>query len=439
VNRLPLFVVAVLVATTMTAAAVKWHAGRPSPAQGKAAATLSTAATAPSGAADGGTACAACAQGGLGAGAPPSPDDDAAATEVGSPRMLHGDARHTGRAAGDAPAESPAVAWSRDLGGPIEAQVVASPDEQTLYVASLGGALTALAAADGPVRWTLAFGDRAYGTPCVAEDGTIYVGSDAKKFLAVTPEGKVKWTLETDGDADTGAALGRDGTVIFAAGRMVYGLTPLGYVKWRFAAKRKVFSSPAIAANGRVFFGSQDHRAYGLSPDGKLAWSVDLGADVDASPAVGDDGAVYFGTDAGELVRLDPDDGKVVWRAPLGGYVRGALAVARNGDVLAGVYGPVPRQVRVAALDGAVRGAMALQGTGARDFGVHGGALEDERGRLLFGAQDDAVYAIDANGALSWRFTTGADVDAPLTLLRDGTVLVGSDDGTVYALRARTR
>ena len=44
---------------------------------------------------------------------------------------------------------------------------------------------------------------------------------------------------------------------------------------------------------------------------------------------------------------------------------------------------------------------------------MHGGALEDAAGALVFGAQDDAVYAIDAAERLLWRFTTGGDVDAP--------------------------
>jgi outer membrane protein assembly factor BamB len=93
--------------------------------------------------------------------------------------MLHGDTRHTGRSSGQIPGELPAVVWSRDVGGPVEAQVVTSPDEQTLYVASLGGAVTALASADGTTKWNVPLGDRAYATPCVAEDGTVYVGSDA--------------------------------------------------------------------------------------------------------------------------------------------------------------------------------------------------------------------------------------------------------------------
>jgi outer membrane protein assembly factor BamB len=331
---------------------------------------------------------------------------------------------------------SPLVAWSTDVAGPVEAQVTASPDEQTLYVATLGGKLSALSAQDGVTAWTLDLGDRVYSTPCVADDGTIFVGSDAQRVFAVSPEGKVKWSLHTEGEADSGPVLASDGTLIFAAGRMVYGVTPLGYVKWRFAARRKVFTAPAVDDRGRVFFGSQDHRAYAVRGDGQPLWSTDLGADVDGAPAIGDDGSVYMGTDGDEVVRLDAEDGHVLWRAKVGGYVRGTLSIGRNGDVFAGAYGPTPHAMRLRADDGAVRGTFSIQGTGAREFGVHGGALEDETGVLLFGAQDDALYAIDTSGKLLWRFMSEGDIDAPVTLLSDGMVVVASDDGRVRALRA---
>jgi outer membrane protein assembly factor BamB len=369
---------------------------------------------------------------GVGGGPPPSGIEG-----VRDARMLHGDAHHTGRAAGRVPTSRPSVIWSRDVGGPVEAQVTVSPDGQTLYAASLGGSLTALARADGTPRWTVPLGDRAYATPCVADDGTLYAGSDAHKLVSLTPEGKIRWTLDTDGDADTGPVIGKDGSVFFAAGRVVYDVTPLGHVKWRFAARRKVFTAPAIAPSGRIVFGSQDHHAYALSPEGALAWSTDLGADVDGAPAIGDDGAVFVGTDGDEVVRLDAEDGHIVWRAGVGGYVRGTLSVARDGDVLAGVYGPTPRLVRLRAADGSVRGDFRIQGTGARELGVHGGALEDDAGALLFGTQDDDLYAVDAGGDLLWRFHTGGDVDAPPTLLDDGSVVFGSDDGNVYLVRGR--
>jgi len=349
-------------------------------------------------------------------------------------RMLHADARHTARVLGIAP-RTPEVAWSRDVGGPVEAQVSTSLDERTLYVATLGGVLTALSASDGAELWTLALGDRVYSTPCVADDGTVLLGTDAKKFIAVSPEGKVRWTLDTEGEADTGAAVAPDGSIVFSAGTSVYDVTQHGLVKWRFSARRKVFTSPAIAAPGRIFVGSQDHHAYALSSDGHLLWSADLGADVDGTPVLGDDGAAFFGTDAGEIVRLDPDDGRIVWRTKVGGYVRGALSVSRNGDVLAGVYGKTPRVVRLRPLDGAIVVQVLVAGTGSPDFGVHGGPAEDSAGTLLFGAQDDNLYAVDPDGNVLWRFTTGGDVDAPVTLLSDGTVVVGSDDGQVRALR----
>ena len=366
--------------------------------------------------------------------APLSPPPAVADASHGA-RMLHGDARHTGRASGRVPPTRPEVAWSRDVGGPVEAQVVTSPDEQTFYVASLGGSLAALARADGATKWAFAFGDRAYATPCVGEDGTIYAASDAKKLVALTPEGKTRWTLETDDEADTGIVLAKDGTLVFAAGRRVYGVTPQGFVKWRFAAKRKVYTSPAVAPDGRVFFGSQDHRAYALTPQGGPVWSVDLGADVDGAPVLGDDGAVYVGTDGDEVLRLDPDDGRIVWRAKVGGYVRGALSLTRAGDVVAGVYGPTPRELVLAAADGAVRWKVPIQGTGAREFGIHGGALEDAAGDLVFGTQDDSVYAVDSAGEILWSFMTGGDVDSPVTLLGDGSLVFGSDDGKVYMLR----
>ncbi|MDB4997194.1 MAG: cell surface protein [Myxococcaceae bacterium] len=347
-------------------------------------------------------------------------------------RTAHGDRHRTHRAKGRGPARV-TVGWKTQVGGAIQAQVTVSPDGATLYAASLGGDLTALARDTGAIRWKLALGDRAYGAPCVADDGTIYVGSDAKRFYAVTPAGAVKWKLELDDEADTAALLTTDGKIVFTAGRTLYAVRSGGDVAWRFQAKKKIFTAPAIADDGTIAFGAQDHRAYRVTSQGVLASVTDLGADVDGSPAIGDDGAIFFGTDEDRVVRLG-DAGEVVWRAPVGGFVRGGLSVARDGDVLAGVYGPTPRAVRLDAHDGGIVGSHFVQGTGAREFGVHGGALEDDDGTLYFGAQDDAAYAVEKTGAVRWRFVTGDDVDAPLTLLADGALVVPSDDGIVYLL-----
>jgi outer membrane protein assembly factor BamB len=349
----------------------------------------------------------------------------------GGPRMVHGGPRHLHRSSARGP-RAAKVGWRVKVDGAVAAQVTASPDERTLYVGTLAGSLVALAREDGKQRWTAALGDRVYSTPLVVDDGTVYAGSDAKKLTALSAEGAVLWRLEVDGEADSGPVLAKDGTIVLAAGSSVYAVRRGGDVAWRFTAKSKVFTSPAITEDGLVIVGSQDDHVHAIGPGGALAWSVDLGADVDGAAVVGDDGAVYVGTDKDEVVRLD-GRGKIVWRTALGGYVRGVLSLARNGDVLAGTYGPIPRLVRVAP-DGTIRGSFAIKGTGAREFGIHGGPLEDAEGTLFFGAQDDSAYAIDVEGAVRWRFETGADVDAPLSMLSDGSLVVASEDGTITML-----
>jgi outer membrane protein assembly factor BamB len=351
-------------------------------------------------------------------------------------RMQHGDRKRTARY----PVRGPSTLshkWKASGLGAIEAQPIPSPDESVIYVASLGGDLVALARADGAVKWRVPLGGRSYVTPCVDAKGNVYSASDAKKLFAVKPDGQIGWTLDLDDEGDTACALADDGNIVFAAGRTLYDVTQNGDVAWKLSARGKIFTAPAIDDRGRVFFGAQDHRAYGVD-HGKKAFAVDLGADVDGSPAIDDDGTVVFGTDGGEVVRLN-GEGSSVWSARVYGYVRGPLSIARGGDVLAGVYGPRSRVVRLDGKTGAEKASFAVPGTGALEFGVHGAPLEDSAGQLFFGAQDDLFRAIAPDGKLLFTLRTEGDVDAPGTLLSDGALVVASDDGAVYYLEPSAR
>ena len=351
-------------------------------------------------------------------------------------RMQHGDRKRTARYAVGGPGAMNQK-WKASGLGAIEAQPIPSPDESVIYVASLGGDLVALARADGAVKWRVPLGGRSSATPCVDAKGNVYSASDAKKLFAVKPDGKIAWTLDLDDEGDTACALADDGAIVLAAGKTLYAVTPNGDVAWRFSARGKIFTAPAIDDRGRVFFGAQDHRAYGVD-HGKKAFAVDLGADVDGSPAIDDDGTVVFGTDGGDVVRLS-GDGSAVWSSRVYGFVRGPLSIARGGDVLAGVYGPRSRVVRLDAKTGVEKASFAVPGTGALEFGVHGAPLEDSAGQLYFGAQDDLFRAIGSDGKLLFTLRTEGDVDAPATLLSDGALVVASDDGAVYYLEPSSR
>jgi outer membrane protein assembly factor BamB len=349
---------------------------------------------------------------------------------AGPPSMLHLDPRHTNRSPFEGPT-LPTVAWTFDTGGPIES-APAVLDDGTILVASLGGKLFALTES-GKVRFSVDLGDRIYGSPLVSNDA-IFVGSDAHKFFGITRDGVIRFRLDTPSDADTGAAPTPWGGIVFASGRVVHAAKPDGTLLWRVQTRRKCYSSPAVGDDGSVYVGSQDHFFYAISPEGKVKWRVDLGGDVDASPAIQDDGTIVVGSDKGEVVALAPENGSIRWVAAVGGFVRGAMSLGRDGTIFTGTYGPTPRLVALEPTKGEVRFRFPVSGTGASEFGIHGGPVEDAAGRLYFGAQDDHAYCLTSEGALVWKLRTGGDVDAPLVITPKGLLLVGSDDGKLYAV-----
>jgi outer membrane protein assembly factor BamB len=304
--------------------------------------------------------------------------------------------------------------------------------EGDIVVASLSGRVARLSP-QGVVRWTAELGERIYASPLLLGDSVV-LGSDAKRVVALSiATGKKHWEIEVDGEADTAAAETPDGALVIAAGRVLYGLRPDGAIRFRLKLPRKVYASPAVAEDGTLYVGAQDHNLYAISPRGTVLWHRDLGGDVDCAVALGVDGTIYATSDAGQVLAFDPQ-GNERWRVAVGGFVRGGLTLGRGGTLLAGTYGPAPRVVALEAQTGVERWSFGIQGTGAPEFGIHGAPLEDARGNLYFGTQDDRIYALDARGRFLWAFPTRGDVDAPLVLGPDGTLYAGSDDGHLYAL-----
>lgn len=367
---------------------------------------------------------------------PPTPSarvraaDPAARVNDGPARMFHLDPARTNRSPFVGPSK-PILAWAYDATDPIETAPVVL-DDDTAVIGTLGGKVIGIKA-DGTRAFETHLGDRVYASPLFS-GGALYLGSDDGKFVSMSSSGKVRWSLAAEGDVDTAPTVTPYGALVFAAGDTVHAVRPSGSVLWRVRAKRKFYSAPAVGADGTVYIGAQDNRLYALTRSGTVRFKLDLGADVDCAPAVDDGGMVYVGVDGGAVVAVDPSEKKVVWRAKVGGHVRGGLTVTRDHSVVAGVYGPAPRVVSLDGKTGEENWSFGIQGTGAREFGVHGSPVEDREGQLYFGAQDDVVYALTSNGALRWKFATGGDVDAPIVLARDGVLYAASDDGKVYRL-----
>jgi len=152
--------------------------------------------------------------------------------------MFGGDARHTGRRAGAAPAQMPKQLWSTDVKGVVAGSPTIGPDG-TIYVTSHEGSLFAIDAT-GKIKWSFKTGDRSWSTPAVAQDGTIYIGSDDDFLYAVKSDGALKWKLHLGDcdpkgfgpessrcDVDGGPTIGPDGT-IYVGGDGIHAVWPDG-------------------------------------------------------------------------------------------------------------------------------------------------------------------------------------------------------------------
>src|SRR5689334_11597942 len=96
--------------------------------------------------------------------------------------------------------------------------------------------------------------------------------------------------------SDSCPAIGTDGVIYLttsgstkfynpAGGRLV-AVNPNGVEKWAFSIRSEIKSSPAVGADGTIYFGGRDRRLYAVNPAGKAKWSFPTGGWVDSSPAV---------------------------------------------------------------------------------------------------------------------------------------------------------
>ncbi len=167
---------------------------------------------------------------------------------------------------------------------------------------------------------------------------------------------------------------------------------------WSFSTSGAVTSSPC-AADGRVYFGSQDTYVYCLNArSGGLIWRFKTNGRIESSPSVVE-GLTYVVSDDGNLYCLNATNGSAAWTKPVGSNA------------------PV-----VFASTHLIRSSPTVSA-----------------GKVYVGSVDGNVYCFDAKtGNPQWtRSTRGAVTSSPATT--NGAVYVTSrepDEGALYKLNA---
>ena len=78
---------------------------------------------------------------------------------------------------------------------------------------------------------------------------------------------------------------------------------------WALDVDRPSDSSPAIAPDGTIYFGTFAGTLWAVNPDGSRNWTFKTGTEIKSSPAVGTDGTIYFGGRDRKFYAVRPDAG----------------------------------------------------------------------------------------------------------------------------------
>lgn len=203
-----------------------------------------------------------------------------------------------------------------------------------------------------------------------------------------------------------------------------------GFQKWKFATRGYVTSSPAIGADGTIYFGSDDGNLYAVNANGTQKWAFRTDAGVESSPAIAADGTIYVGSGDGNLYAVSPG-GTQKWKSVGSFQSDSSPAIGADGTIYVGCG------VSLCAVNanGSQKWAFAtdFHGTVASSPAIGAdGTIYFGSGYTEFGSSG-YLYAVNPDGSQKWSLHTGyIGVSSP-TIGADGTIYAGVAD-ILYAL-----
>jgi outer membrane protein assembly factor BamB len=222
--------------------------------------------------------------------------------------------------------------------------------------------------------------------------------------------------------------------------------THTGKRAWRVQTHRCAASSPAVSKvrhgtvyatllnRGRCATGNgKDGEVIAVAHNwGQLRWRRAIGPSETSPLVVGQ--TVYVGDWLGYVYAFDARTGRLRWRFPTGGAIKGAVSYAA-GRVYVGSY-----DSHVYAL-AANTGRLIWKSSAQQRLGARGTFYASPAvayGRVYIGSTDGKVYSFGAQtGKLRWSYGTGGYVYGSPAIWRQR-VLVGSYSGRFYAFDAAT-
>ncbi len=213
-----------------------------------------------------------------------------------------------------------------------------------------------------------------------------------------------------------------------------------GKIEWKRRIARLNAASFAYS-KGRLFITNlEPGQVLALNPkNGKTIWKKSLPGRSESSPLVVGN-TVYFGCENGQLFAVSARNGNTRWATTLSGAIKAAPAYDK-GILFVGDYGGVMSAVH--ASNGKIKWQSDSLGGDLGSVGAFYATPAVAFGRVYSGNNDSRVYSFDEKtGELAWSYSTGSYVYSgtavAATKHTGPTVYVGSIDQSVYAINAKT-
>lgn len=316
------------------------------------------------------------------------------------------------------------TAPSRGWSGPIVS------DEGILYVGTIEGEVIALKASDGTeLTWKQELEEQKssgfscsrgistpmsiYGTPEINGD-TIYVGGYDGNIYIKKADGSSYPSFDT-GSAIVGSpVIAGDTLYVGNSDGKIYALSiestgNISGKKWTFKTGDKIWSTPVVK-NGVVYTSSADHKLYAIDAEsGTEIWHFKAGAGILSTPTITDDGKTIF---------IGACDNNFY-----------AIGTATEDEIAAALAREDGDSAPEKTADWVYSGAGNWFWTKA--------LVDDINGWVYAGNLDHKVYAINIeSGQGQVVLETDGRVRTPPVQINDGRILIGSEDGWLYAINS---
>ncbi|MBB6479059.1 outer membrane protein assembly factor BamB [Spirochaeta isovalerica] len=156
--------------------------------------------------------------------------------------------------------------------------IPASDPAGTVYVLTDDNTLQAIKPYSGTLIWSYRAGEPLSDVLFVGADFTVYLYTESRKLIAVTPGGTVRWKRQFNSPLSRSPAASPEGAVILPMedGRLIK-INGRGRVLWEKPAAYS-YTSPVVDQDGSLYISGDNNTIFSYKPTGNGGWSYTLPA-----------------------------------------------------------------------------------------------------------------------------------------------------------------